>query len=329
MPSFRTELPLSSFPFEISHKEMLLSIGSCFTEHIGERLSTLKFKQVLNPFGIVYNPISIAEQLKWLMSENSFTERDLFENQGLWHSFAHHGSYSSLQKGATLQKINESLQLVQSIRPQVTRLLITLGTAQVFVYKESGKIVANCHKLPGQVFEKRRLAVSEITDSLLPVLQQLKVQQPDLQVIFTVSPVRHIRDGLIENQRSKATLLLAIDLMCSQLDFVHYFPAYELVLDDLRDYRFFEADMIHPNEVAIDYVWQRFGEAFFDKNTQELLVQIEAIVQASRHRPFHPQSAPHQAFVQKQLEKIHQLEKQYSFLDFALERQAFQKQLGY
>lgn len=323
--NFRTELPPLSFPFKISHADALLSIGSCFTEHIGERLSTLKFKQLQNPFGIVYNPISIAEQLEWLLSDKKFAASDLFQHNELWHSWAHHGSFSSLNQMETLVKINESLQQAQATLPSVTRLLVTLGTANVFVLKESDKIVANCHKMPSQVFEKRRLSVEAIAANFIPILQKLKLQNPDLQVILTVSPVRHIRDGFVANQRSKATLLLAIAEICQELEFAHYFPAYELILDDLRDYRFFNADMIHPNEVAIDYVWQRFAEVFFDKNTQDLISQIEAIVQASQHRPFHAQSQQHQAFAQQQLAKIKRLEQQYDFLNFTTERLFFQQ----
>ncbi len=324
---FRTELSLSPFPFKIKHQDALLSIGSCFTEHIGARLSALKFKHLQNPFGIVYNPISIAEQLEWLLSDTIFSESDLFENQGLWHSWLHHGSFSGLNKHDTLSKINESLQLAQSQLPSVDRLLVTLGTAHVFVLKENDKVVANCHKMPGQSFEKQRLTIDKIVSKFLPVLQKLKTQNPNLQVIFTVSPVRHIRDGLVENQRSKATLLLAIDNLCQKLNFVHYFPAYELILDDLRDYRFFNADMIHPSEVAIEYVWQHFSQAFFNEETQQINEQIRAIVEASRHRAFHLQSAQHQLFIQKQLSKIEQLVQQYPFLNFAPEQAAFNTQL--
>lgn len=321
--NFRTELSIPPFPFKISHQDALLSIGSCFTEHIGGRLTALKFNHLLNPFGIVYNPISIAEQLEALFSKKTFSESDLFENQGLWHSFAHHGSFSGLNQMETLAKINSSLQQAQERFPSVNRLFLTFGTANVFILKESNQIVANCHKMPGTVFEKRRLTVEEIKSAFLPVLQKLKSQNADLQVFFTVSPVRHIRDGLVENQRSKATLLLAIDAICQELDFAHYFPAYEWIMDDLRDYRFFEPDMIHPNSVAIDYVWQQFSHAFFTENTQDLIRQIEAIVQASKHRPSHPQSDQHQVFVQKQLEKIKQLESAYPNLNFEKEQANF------
>jgi len=327
MPTFRTELPPLQFPFQISHADALLSIGSCFTENIGKRLSTLKFNHLINPFGIVYNPVSMAEQLEWLLSKNEYSDSDLFENQGLWHSWLHHGSFSELDKFTAIKKMNQSLQQAKQQFTNISRLLITLGTANVFVYKKTEKIVANCHKMPGQVFEKRRLTVAEIVESLLPILQKINAQHPDLQIIFTVSPVRHIRDGLVENQKSKATLLLAIDQICQELQFAHYFPAYELILDDLRDYRFFESDMIHPNETAIEYVWERFREAFFSMETKQLITKIEGIVQASRHRAFHPQSEQYQAFAQKQLDKINQLEQVYTFLNFSDERQLFLQQL--
>lgn len=326
MMNFRTELQVQKFPFQINHQNALLSIGSCFTEHIGARLSALKFNHLQNPFGIVYNPISIAEQLEWLLSDNVYPESELFENQGLWHSWAHHGSFSGLNKNEVLTKINESLRQAQTHLPAVSRLLLTLGTASIFKLKENGRVVANCHKMPGQVFEKQRLTIDEIVARLLPVLQRIKIQNTDLQVVVTVSPVRHIRDGLIENQRSKATLLLAIDTLCEKLNFVHYFPAYELILDDLRDYRFFNADMIHPNETAIDYVWQRLGTAFFTTETQDLIRQVESILQASRHRPFNAQSAHHQIFMQIQLSKMEQLEAAYPFLNFLKEKQLFQQQ---
>lgn len=326
MSSFRTELPALSAPFSISHADSLLSIGSCFTENIGKRLSSLKFSHYTHPFGIVYNPISMAMQLEILLSGKLFSESDLFENQGLWHSWLHHSSFSGLEQSTTLEKINHTLQQAQTVLPQVKRLLITFGTANIFVLKESGKSVANCHKVPATAFEKRRLSVSEIVNSFLPVLQQLKAQNADLQIVFTLSPVRHIRDGLIENQKSKATLLLAIDEICNRLGFAYYFPAYELLLDDLRDYRFYEADMIHPNTVAIDYVWQRFGDTFFTGTTKQLIGQIEALLKATQHRVFHLQSDLYQFFAQKQLKKIAQLEQEYPFLDFSEEKQCFTRQ---
>lgn len=304
-----------------------MSIGSCFTENIGTRIKQLKFNHLSNPFGIIYNPISLSNMLHYLLSDRTFSEADLFFHQEQWHSFAHHGRFSGLEKETTLNKMNQALAEARIHLSKVNRLLITLGTAKVFIFKETGEIVANCHKLPGQAFERQRLHIRDIAEAFEPILRDLKSRNPDLQVVFTVSPVRHIRDGLIENQRSKAALLIAIQHLCEDMDFVHYFPAYELVMDDLRDYRFYEADMIHPNQIAIDYIWQHFAEAFFDQGTKELNVKMEAILQAAQHRPFHAQSQQYQAFLHKQIEKIEILEKAYPYLNLAQEKMLFSSQL--
>ena len=205
-------------------------------------------------------------------------------------------------------------------------MLITLGTAHVFIHKKTDKIVANCHKLPGGDFERRRLSVKTIVEKLSASFEKLKNQNPALEIITTVSPVRHIRDGLVENQKSKAALILALDELCQAFSYVHYFPAYEIQMDDLRDYRFFKEDMIHPNQVAVDYIWSYFSKAFFIPETNKLNTAIEKIAAAAKHKPFHPDSAEHQTFLRKQLAVIEKLEKSHSFLDFTEERKYFSSQ---
>ena len=187
--------------------------------------------------------------------------------------------------------------------------------------------MANCHKLPGSQFDRRRPSVREIIAALEPVLQEFKLRLPALEAILTVSPVRHIRDGLVENQRSKAALLLAVEELSKQHDFIHYFPSYEIVMDELRDYRFYDVDMIHPSSVAIDYIWERFSQAFFTAETRQLMQRVERIVTASRHRPFHPQSSAHQQFLTQQLKLIDELEREFPFLKLADERAGFESQL--
>ena len=214
----------------------------------------------------------------------------------------------------------------QAFLRQTTRLIVTLGTANVFVHKKSGEIVANCHKLPGNEFERKRLSVEKIVEKLSPVFEKIKNQNSDLQIITSASPIRHIRDGLIENQKSKAVLLLALDEICRNLDFVHYFPSYEIMQDDLRDYRFYEADLIHPNDLAIEYIWDIFKQAFFKKGTLELIAKIEKIVTASQHRPFHQASDQHQRFLNDQLKNIADLSEKYHFLNFDEETNLFQSQ---
>jgi len=326
MSAFRTVLPLEQVNFEINYQSPILCIGSCFTENIGNLLGKSKFPTLLNPFGILYNPISIKNSLATLLSDKKYSAEDLFLHQDLWRSFDHHGAFSHIDKEQALENINTNLAETKIFLKQTKRLILTFGTANVFIKKSTGQVVANCHKLPNGDFEKRRLAVAEITEALLPILQQLKAQNPDLEIIFTVSPVRHIKDGLLENQRSKATLLLAIETINQTLPFTHYFPAYELVLDDLRDYRFFAKDMIHPNDVAIDYIWKYFQQTYFSSATITILKQVRKIVQASQHRPLHIETAAHQQFIQKQLEKIATLVKQYPFLLLKTEKEQFQAQ---
>ena len=318
---FRTDIPLLGSAIGISHDDRVLCVGSCFAEHIGGRLERLKFSCHVNPFGIVYNPISIAQTLGRVLSGQPFGEAELIDNQGLWHSFAHHGRFSKPGPRPTLEGINSALVSSQKFLQKTNRLLLTLGTANVFQLRKTGEVVANCHKFPGGDFVRRRLSVEEVAGALTHILRQLKKELPELEVIATVSPVRHLRDGLLENQRSKATLLLGLEKTMDELPFVHYFPAYELVLDDLRDYRFFDTDMTHPNGQAVDYVWQYFTQVFFRENTQALCRRIGQVVTASEHRALHPASDAHQSFLRKQMEAIHQLEKEFPALDFSPEKE--------
>ncbi len=320
---FRTQISVAPSSVNISHQHKTLCIGSCFAEHIGERLDGKKFPVLVNPFGIVYNPISVVHVMERLISGEQFTEEGLFENHGLWHSYAHHGRFSHPDKSVVLANINSTLEAAGFYLKNTSRIILTFGTANVFALKEDGEIVANCHKMPGQTFERRRLSVNEIASSIIACLQALKSKLPELEVVTTVSPVRHLRDGLIENQRSKATLVLALEQITKELPFVHYFPAFEILLDDLRDYRFYERDMSHPNVMAVDYVWEKFGETYFSEETKQLNSRVEQIIAAAAHRPFHPESVEHKAFLQKQLTIISVLEQEYTMLDFEKEKLIF------
>lgn len=304
-------------------------LGSCFTEHIGQRLTDLKFRCLGNPFGIVYNPVSMANCLERVVAGGpGFTNADLFEHDGLWHSWQHHGKFSHSDPEVALERINQSFESAVLWAKSSRVLLLTFGTADVHCLHENGQIVANNHKMPDKHFFTRRLSVSEIVDTTLAVLQKMEAAAklssgPPFRVILSVSPVRHLRMGLIENQRSKATLVLACAEICRSLPYAHYFPAYELLLDDLRDYRFYAADMTHPSDVAIGYIWDCFSETYFSKPTRSLLEQIEKINVAARHRPFHPDTAQHRAFVLAQLEAIAQLKQAHPSLDFETEEARF------
>lgn len=328
MANLQTHVPLPEYPFRITYQDHLLSLGSCFAEHIGQRLADHHFYSLLNPYGILYNPASIAQGLQRLLQDAPFQQSGLFEHQGLWHSFFHHGAFSHPGREEALAKINAAYRRAQGFLLTANRMVVTLGTARVFVYRSSGEVVANCHKMPGTAFERKRLSPRDVIAALEPVLYELKNRQPELEIIFTVSPVRHIRDGLMENQRSKATLLLAAAELCEQLPFAHYFPSYEIMMDELRDYRYYAPDMIHPSEVAVGLIWERFAQAFFDEDTRLLLQRIAKVIAASRHRPFHPASEPHQRFLRQQLEIIAQLERDFPFLNLSREREAFEGQLA-
>ncbi len=317
---FRTALSPQPARFQIRHSDCLMSVGSCFAEHIGRRLERNKFSTCLNPFGIIYNPISMADCLEWLLSEDFFEKKHVFFHRQVWQSPMHHSSFSGLSSSATLEKMNQKLSESRIFLKKTNRLLLTFGTAQIFEDKKTQLVVANCHKLPSQYFEKKRLKVSDILQKIRPILGQLKATLPDLEIVVTVSPVRHLREGFVENQRSKATLLLALGELESELDFVHYFPAYELLLDDLRDYRFYDSDMLHPNPQAIEYIWQHFGSTFFDAPTLQLLQNISAVQTATAHRPFQTETTDYQEFIKNTQQKIADLELQYPTLDFAQER---------
>lgn len=327
MSIFRTILEPQKADFSVTHQDHILNMGSCFAQHIGFRLKRLKFSAELSPFGILYNPMSIGNGLKYLLSDDSFGQKDIFQHQDLWHSFAHHGQFSHSDPEKALAKMNESLEKGRTQLKRANRILITLGTAQLFHHKASDQVVANCHKLPSEDFEEKRLSIEEICDILTPIFKSLHANNPDLKIIISVSPVRHLRDGFIDNQRSKASLLLALQLMSEEMSFVNYFPAYELLMDDLRDYRFYEEDMMHPSNEAIKYIYEYFSDCFFDDATKALEKRIDKVLNASQHRPLHPESPQHQTFVQTQLTLIDNLEKEHGFLNFSEERSLFEKQI--
>ena len=321
---FRTKLNPTKSNISIGYDDSILTIGSCFAENMGARLSALRFSTLTNPFGILYNPISISKNISKLLTAEIYTEKDIFQNGDLWHSWQHHGKFSSPKKGDILRGINDSLLEAQTFFQKANRLIITLGTANVFIEKKSGEVVANCHKVPSRNaetgldnFDKRRLSVEEIVENFTNILNKINAQKTDIQIIITVSPIRHIRDGLIENQLSKATLLLAVDEICRQFKNVHYFPAYELMMDDLRDYRFYEADMIHPTSQAIDYIWDFFKEVFFTDKTNCVINDVQKLNLMLQHRPLHPNTEGYQQFVNSVNNKMIELKSKYPYLTFS------------
>ena len=314
---FRTILDIPPYPFRIGHEQSGLLIGSCFATAVGERLASMKMPVNVNPFGIVYNPMSVIQTLEAIEKGTQFTERDLIEHNGFWFSLLHHGSFASPGKQFALSYINESVKKGMIALENADYLILTLGTAWVYELAETGKIVNNCHKLPARDFRRRRLGVDEIVSGFHRLFE--KPLYRDKKIILTVSPIRHLKDGLPENQLSKATLLVAVHQLAEQFEQVFYFPSYEILMDDLRDYRFYDRDMVHPSVTALDYVWERFRDTFIEEDSRKLFKRIEKINAVRAHRPFNPDAAQHQAFKNAMLAEITELRGQYPGIDFSEE----------
>ena len=327
MQTFRTELKPQKASFNIDYQCFTLGIGSCFTENIGAKLNARQLPFFHNPFGIVYNPLSMARQLAMISESDTsveqenasyfFKEKDLIKQGNLWHSMQHHGRFSGENSDLVLKNINGSLNEARLFFQKTNRLILTFGTARVFEFKTTKEIVANCHKLPSSYFQSKKLTVASIVDNFKPIFEKIFSEKTGFHIILTVSPIRHVRDGLVENNRSKAILLLACEVLSEMFNHVHYFPAYELVMDDLRDYRFYERDMLHPNIQAIEYIWQYFETTFFDERTKNVEAEVEKINLMQAHRPLHGSDTEGYQKFQKQLEeKILNIKKQYPFLHF-------------
>lgn len=268
MPNLTTPVIVPQLPFKIDYSTGIVSLGSCFADEIGQRLQDGDFQVELNPFGALYNPSSIAAAVRRLMDDREIGMEDLVQHEGLWHSWHHHGCFSRATAEDTLEVCNSRIHQASRALKEARLLMVTFGTAWVYcLVADGGATVANCHKLPADMFVRRRMSVEEIVALWHPLLQELAAYNPNLNVLFTVSPIRHMADGAHGNQLSKSTLLLAIDELidssCQALkqSSIHYFPAYEIVLDELRDYRFYDEKMTHPTSVAVDIVWERFQSA--------------------------------------------------------------------
>ncbi len=297
--NFRTEIKIPVFDFKITHQDKLMMIGSCFVENISKMLILSGFNVDLNPFGITYNPASVAKNLNTLLEGKKYTNQDLFESQGCFHSYDHHSQFSDFSSGACLNRINERLAESSENLKQISLLMVTFGTAFAYSLKETGKIVSNCHKLPEKIFERNRLNVEEIVSEWDELILKLNRINPEMKILFTVSPIRHWKDGAHENQLSKSTLLLAIDMLIKKYACCYYFPSYEIMMDDLRDYRYYSDDMVHPSNVAIEYIWEKFSASFFDKKTSGLITSWIKIQRNLEHKPFNPNSEQYKELIEK------------------------------
>ncbi|MFV8368211.1 GSCFA domain-containing protein [Flavobacterium sp. LB2R40] len=316
---FRTQIPISKSNYPLDYNSKIVSLGSCFAENMGEKFNYFKFQNTINPFGIIFNPVSIEKLIYRIANQFFFTEKDIFFHNERWHCYEVHSDFSDVNQNELLGKLNTVLRISLIQLFQASHLIVTFGTSWVYRNFESNAIVANCHKMPQNQFKKEILSVGTIENSIKNTIDLIKKINPNCNFIFTVSPVRHIKDGFVENQLSKAHLISAIHSILNSEQCklnTEYFPSYEIMMDELRDYRFYAEDMLHPNPVAIDYIWKRFKETTISETAFDLMDEVEGIQKNLSHKPFNPNSESHLKFELKVREKITKLENQYSFLKF-------------
>lgn len=298
---------------KIEHQDKILLMGSCFSQNIGTKLEESKFNVIKNSFGTIYNPISIAQNITRLSNSMLYTDQDIYNYKDKKVvNFSNQSSLPITSKKEFLSIENNKLAKGISAFVEVKTIILTFGTAWVYEWKETEEIVANCHKIPDTFFNNRLLSVSEIVEKYEPIIEQLA----ERNFVFTVSPVRHVKTGLYENNLSKSTLHLAIKELVKKYDNCYYFPAYEIVIDELRDYRFYKEDMVHPTNQAVNYVWDKFSETYFNDKTKQLNIEIHKIRNAASHKPFDFDSGEHQGFIKKQAEVMESLISNNPFLDF-------------
>jgi len=308
---FRLTFPVAPLEPAFEYQDQLLLMGSCFAEEMGEKLQQHLFPALVNPHGILYNPISITQAVHSYLDDKKYTEADLFMHNDLWHSWDHHSRFSALTPAAVLDNINNAQEAAAACLNKARWLVITLGSAHAYVLKETSQLVANCHKVPMSAFYKKLLTVDEIITALDNMMHRLFFRNRDINILFTVSPVRYARDGVVENNLSKAILLQVVHQLVNKFDRLFYFPAYELVIDDLRDYRFYKDDLVHPNETAVNYVWEHFVNSCVHPNSQQLLRSIQDLNRARQHKPFNPESPQHRQFLRTYARKVAALQQEH------------------
>ena len=315
----QTQIPLKQAENQIDYDSQILILGSCFAENIGAKLNYFKFQTVQNPFGVLFHPLAIEKLVSKAVRKERYLDDDVFFLNELWHCFDAHSDLSDVSKEKLLEKLNTALEKTYQQIIKSTHVIITLGTAWVYRKTTVNAIVANCHKVPQKEFSKELLSSTAIQKSLENTIENIQSLNKNIQFIFTVSPVRHLKDGFSENQRSKAHLITAIHefLNTSNLQFcMSYFESYELMMDELRDYRFYKTDMVHPNDLAINYIWEKFIEVWVKEVAYSTMKQISVIQKGLQHRPFNSNSEKHQNFLKSLQEKITYIKQEYAFINF-------------
>lgn len=320
---FQTPIHIKPLEQPVKYTDKLLLVGSCFTEHIGNALQDLKFSILQNPNGILFDPYSVANNLVSYIHQKQYAEADLIYLNELWQSWKHHSVFSNIDKEQCLQTINASQTTAHRFLKQADWIVITLGSAFSYRLSDTGEPVANCHRAPAQTFCKHLMTIEEINSVLDNCIHQLFHFNPNLKIIFTISPVRHLRDGVVENNRGKARLIEVVHHLVNKFEKLFYFPAYELVIDVLRDYRFYDLDMAHPNYQATSFVLEKFTENYIEPAAQTLMEEVRKIITARKHRAFQPATQAHRQFLQTQAIKTAELMQQFPFLNLKEELDYF------
>ncbi len=320
---FRTTIKLEPSEEKIGYDTAVMFVGSCFSSYIGNKFQRLKMPVIVNPAGTVYNPMSVATTLNAIIDEKVYSVNDLQFNNGKWFSYDHYMDFSMPEREETLKKINEHRHKGSEKLARASFLFVTFGTARVYRHLATDKIVSNCHKIPAKEFSREIISVEEIVDVWQPLIDRLRAYNPGIKVVFSVSPVRHWKDGAHGNQISKSILFLAIEKLIGQNIMADYFPAYEIMMDDLRDYRYYADDMLHPSEKAINYIWNLFSGRYFDKKTVSLHVDMEKLAKAMGHRPQNSGDGERRVFAGNTLRLIENLESRLPLVDFSAEKEYF------
>lgn len=313
---FRTQIPIKKSDHPIDYDSKVVAFGSCFAVNMAEKFAYFKLPNTVNPFGILFHPLALEKSIDFALSGKVFDAADLFFHNGQWHCFAVHSELSNPDQNQLLDRLNGIVKALQVQLHEATHLILTLGTAWVYRNTSTQEIVANCHKIPQKQFTKELLPVSTIEAALETLIAKIQTVNPHCKMLFTVSPVRHIKDGFAENQRSKSHLIAAVHSVLENQDTASYFPSYEILMDELRDYRFYTADMLHPNALAVDYIWERFSQTHISEESHATMDVIDNIQKALAHRPFYQESEQHQLFLHNLQQKIERLQTQFPQIQF-------------
>lgn len=306
---FRTQISISEFSNKIDYNSKIGCLGSCFSEHIANRFNFFKFDVVSNPFGILFSPTAIEKIVSKAVYEEQFAEDDIFYFNDQWQSFDVHSCLNQVEKDNYLLGLNQRLVKLKNTIENASHFFVTYGSAWVYRLKETNELVANCHKVPQREFDKELLTAKAIIRSIDNTVRLLHSINPDMQVIFTISPVRHLKDGFVENQRSKSNLIRAVHELVNNQERLSYFPSYEIVMDELRDYRFYEEDMVHPNKLAVDYIWEQLVKVMLTEESFRLMKEVETIQKMKSHKPINPTSQTYTMFLENLNRRIEELKK--------------------